>query len=54
MVIDARGTFEVKIIPQSPNERPEASAIGRMLIDKTFHGDLKGPVRAGCWLSVQM
>jgi hypothetical protein len=42
MAITARGTFEVKIIPQAPDERPEAAAIGRMSIDKQFHGDLEG------------
>jgi hypothetical protein len=42
MAITARGTFEVKIIPQSPDERPEAAAIGRLLLDKQFHGDLEG------------
>jgi hypothetical protein len=41
MAIQARGTFEVKIIPQPPDERPEGAAIGRMLIDKQFHGDLE-------------
>jgi hypothetical protein len=41
MAIHARGTFEVKIIPQPPDERPEAAAIGQMLIDKQFHGDLE-------------
>lgn len=41
MAIDARGSFEVKIIPQAPDERPEAAALGRMLIDKQFHGDLE-------------
>src|SRR5947199_2476841 len=42
MAIHARGTFEVKLIPQSADERPGGAAISRMLIDKTFHGDLEG------------
>jgi len=37
----ARGTFEVKLAPQAPDEQ-SGSAIGRMTIDKTFHGDLEG------------
>jgi len=33
----ARGTFDVKLNPQ-----PTESALGRMSIDKQFHGDLEG------------
>ncbi|HUE24997.1 MAG TPA: DUF3224 domain-containing protein [Bryobacteraceae bacterium] len=36
----ARGTFEVKLTPQ-PAEG-EAPAVGRMSIDKQFHGNLVG------------
>ena len=36
----AHGTFEVKIIPQEAT--PETPSLGRMLIDKQFHGDLAG------------
>lgn len=36
-----RGTFDVKMIPQQPSEgAPEA--IGRMLLDKQYHGELEG------------
>lgn len=35
----ASGTFEVNLIPQAPED---GSTIGRMLIDKKFHGDLVG------------
>ncbi|HEV2855170.1 MAG TPA: DUF3224 domain-containing protein [Thermoanaerobaculia bacterium] len=35
----ASGTFEVKLSPQAPEED---SPIGRMLLDKQFHGDLEG------------
>jgi hypothetical protein len=35
----ASGTFEVNLIPQAPED---GSTIGRMLIDKKFHGDLAG------------
>ncbi|MEO7272031.1 MAG: DUF3224 domain-containing protein [Vicinamibacterales bacterium] len=34
----ASGTFEVKLNPQAP----DASGLGRLTIDKTFHGDLEG------------
>jgi hypothetical protein len=39
MTIRANGTFEVKLTPQ-PAEA-EAPAMGRMSIDKQFHGDLE-------------
>jgi hypothetical protein len=39
----AAGTFEVKLIPQKPDNESAVSAnFGRMSIDKTFHGDLEG------------
>jgi hypothetical protein len=37
----AAGPFEVKIDPQAPDEKAGGAAIGRMLIDKQFHGDLE-------------
>ncbi len=37
----ASGTFEVKLSPQAPDGGSENSAVGRMLIDKQFHGDLE-------------
>lgn len=37
----ANGTFEVKLTPQSPEDKSESSNMGRMLIDKQFHGDLE-------------
>lgn len=36
----ASGTFEVKLTPQTPAD--EAASLGRMSIDKQFHGDLEG------------
>lgn len=36
----ASGTFEVKLSPQASDEK--SSNVGRMLIDKQFHGDLEG------------
>ena|SRR5215813_6241393 len=37
MPVQANGTFEVKLTPQTD----ATSAIGRMTIDKQFHGDLE-------------
>ena len=37
----ATGPFEVKIDPQAPDEKAGGAAIGRMLLDKHFHGDLE-------------
>src|SRR5579863_4683521 len=39
--LTASGTFEVKVTPMAPDEDGEAS-IGRMRLDKQFHGDLEG------------
>jgi hypothetical protein len=35
----ASGPFEVKMLPQAPDEK--AGNVGRMLLDKQFHGDLE-------------
>jgi hypothetical protein len=40
MSFHATGPFEVKIDPQPPEEKGGGAAIGRMFIDKQFHGDL--------------
>jgi hypothetical protein len=42
MPTHATGTFEVKIVPQTPNDIETAAAIARMTIDKELHGDLEG------------
>lgn len=42
MTQHATGSFEVKMAPQKPDNAPaEASGLGRMSIDKQFHGDLE-------------
>ncbi|MEE8524273.1 MAG: DUF3224 domain-containing protein [Thermoanaerobaculia bacterium] len=41
MTKQASGSFEVKLSPQAPDDGFEGSAVGRMLIDKQFHGDLE-------------
>lgn len=38
MTTRATGTFEVKM---SPQETPDTPGVGRMLLDKQFHGDLE-------------
>ena len=40
----ARGTFDVNLIPRSPGDEGE-NPIGRMTLDKTFHGDLEATSR---------
>ena len=37
----ASGTFEVKLAPQGTADQTEGSNLGRMSIDKQFHGDLE-------------
>lgn len=37
----ATGTFEVKLTPKAADDN-DASGLGRMTLDKTFHGDLEG------------
>lgn len=37
----ATGTFDVKLLPLA-NDYAESAALGRMSIDKQFHGDLEG------------
>ncbi|MFZ0286195.1 MAG: DUF3224 domain-containing protein [Terriglobales bacterium] len=42
VTIHAKGTFEVKITPQTPDGKFEDATMGRMTIDKQFRGDLEG------------
>ena len=41
MTTNASGTFEVKLTPQAPDENAGDAPLGRMTIDKQFHGDLE-------------
>lgn len=41
MTTRATGSFDVKIIPLANDTAPEGSPLGRMSIDKQFHGDLE-------------
>ncbi|MBV8665524.1 MAG: DUF3224 domain-containing protein [Burkholderiaceae bacterium] len=39
--MQAKGSFEVKITPQPLGHPEEGAPLGRMLVDKQFHGDLE-------------
>jgi Protein of unknown function (DUF3224) len=41
----ARGTFEVKLTPQPSDRQPEDTTLGRIWLDKQFHGDLEATSR---------
>jgi hypothetical protein len=41
MALQAQGTFEVKLTSQLPEDKSDGSTLGRMLIEKQFHGDLE-------------
>src|SRR3984893_12335732 len=38
----ATGTFEVKVTPQTSEDTSQDAMLGRMSLDKQFHGDLQG------------
>ncbi len=40
MTQHASGSFDVKLLPQAPDDKSD-TAVGRMLLDKQFHGDLE-------------
>jgi hypothetical protein len=41
-VAQARGTFDVQLVPQAPDAGAEGTLPDRLTIDKQFHGDLEG------------
>lgn len=41
MAMHASGPFEVKLVPQGPAEGVGDPTVGRMALDKQFHGDLE-------------
>jgi hypothetical protein len=45
MTRNASGTFEVKLSPQPPDENVGDPTVGRMSLDKQFHGDLEATSR---------
>ncbi|HVF59487.1 MAG TPA: DUF3224 domain-containing protein [Thermoanaerobaculia bacterium] len=42
MTTRAVGTFDVKLTPQATDDSAEGATLGRMSLDKRFHGDLEG------------
>ena len=45
MTNQASGMFEVKMTPQPPGDAAEGAVIGRISLDKKFHGDLEATSR---------
>lgn len=45
MTTRASGTFDVKVTPQAADDGAGDASLGRMTIDKQFHGDLEGTSR---------
>lgn len=41
----AEGAFDVKVLPLGEGDVAEGIALGRMTIDKTFHGDLSATTK---------
>ena len=41
MTTHAKGTFEVKLTPQPSDDNAADASLGRMSIEKQFHGDLE-------------
>ncbi len=41
----AQGTFDVKLTPQAVDAPGDEAVVGRMIIDKTFSGELQGTSR---------
>jgi Protein of unknown function (DUF3224) len=41
MTAHAQGAFDVKVTPQPPEDKSEGLTLGRMLLDKQFHGGLE-------------
>jgi hypothetical protein len=42
MLATASGTFDVKVVPLPTDEKVAGVQVGRMSIDKQFHGDISG------------
>ena len=41
-MVQAKGSFEVKMIPAEPSDFEKANDIGRLTSDKAWHGDFEG------------
>jgi hypothetical protein len=44
-VIQAKGTFDVKVDPQGEADKAEGSTLARMSLDKKYHGDLEASAK---------
>jgi Protein of unknown function (DUF3224) len=44
-VIQAKGTFDVKVDPQGEADKSEGSTLARMSLDKKYHGDLEASAK---------
>jgi hypothetical protein len=44
----ATGTFKVKLTPQPADDHADGKLLGRLTIDKTFHGDPAGRAMGRC------
>ena len=47
MAKQVSGTFEVKVAPLA-EDKGEGSTLGRMSLDKQFHGDLEATSKVRC------
>ncbi len=45
MATHATGTFEVNLNPQPPDDKAEGATLGRLSIEKQFHGDLEATAK---------
>jgi hypothetical protein len=45
VTLRATGPFDVKMTPEAADTEGEGSALGRMAISKTYHGDLEATAR---------
>jgi hypothetical protein len=45
MTARATGPFDVKLAPQDPNDTAPGSTLGRMSLDKQYHGDLEATAK---------
>jgi hypothetical protein len=45
LTLRASGSFEVKLAPQAPDGKHEGTTLGRMSLEKQYHGDLEATAR---------
>ena len=48
----ASGTFDVKLTPRAPDDHADSAPVGRLSLDKQFHGDLEA-VSVGQMLAIR-